>query len=77
MPAPKFFKNFSSKDSPKDSPDANPDTTHTKEIRTGTPTIVDPNIPQYSDSMKEAWSAANAELPRAHGAEKFLNNVGT
>jgi len=27
--------------------------------------------------MKEAWSAANAELPQAKGVEKFLNSVGT
>lgn len=79
MPTPKFFRKFSSKDSSKDSPDASPDATpkiHTKEIPAETPTIVDPDVPQYSDAMKEAWSAANVELPQARGAEKFLNNVG-
>jgi len=80
MPTPKFLRKFSSKESSNDSPDASPNTTPTiraEEIPPETPTIADPNVPQYSDAMKEAWSAANAELPRAHGAEKFLNNVGT
>ena len=79
MPAPKFFRKFSSKDSAEDSPDESPDatpTTRTKEIPPGNTAIADPNIPQYSDAMKEAWSAANTELPQAQGVEKFLNGVG-
>ena len=80
MPTPGFFKKFSSKGSSNDSPDASPDATPTirpGEIPPETPAIADPSVPQYSDAMKEAWSAANTELPRARGAEKFLNNVGT
>ena len=74
---PSFFKKFSSKDSPEDSPDEDPPTIHKKEICSEKDPIADPNVPQYSDAMKEAWSAANAELPQAQGAEKLLNRVGT
>ena len=79
MPTPKFFKKFS-KESPQDSPDASPDATpatHSREDPSETPAIADPDVPQYSDAIKEAWNAANAELPQAHGVEKFLNRVGT
>jgi hypothetical protein len=79
MPTPGFFSRFSSKDSSKDSPDASPDATPAvpaKEIPPETPTITDPDVPQYSDAIREAWSAANVELPQARGVEKFLNNVG-
>jgi len=79
MPTPKFFRKFSSKDSVEDSPDEGPNdtpTTCTKDIPPGKSAIVDPNVPQYSDAMKEAWSAANVELPQARGVEKFLNRVG-
>ena len=72
MPTPKFFKQFS-KDSSKDSPDASPDTTptiHLNKDPSKTPAVA----PQI---MKEAWDAAHAELPQAHGVEKFLNRVGT
>ena len=80
MPTSKFLRKFSSKESPNDSPDASPDATpkiRTEEIPPETPAIANPNVPQYSDAMKEAWSAANTELPQARGVEKFLNNVGT
>jgi len=75
MPTPKFFRKFSSKDSSEDSPDATP--TSVKKIPPEIQTVTDPNVPQYSDAMREAWSAANAELPQAQGVEKFLNRVGT
>ena len=74
---PSFLKKFSSKDSPEDSPDEDPPTINKKEIRSKKNLIADPNVPQYSDAMKEAWSAANAELPQAQGAERLLNRVGT
>jgi len=80
MPTPKFFRKFSSKDSVEDSPDEGPNdtpTTRTKDVPPGNSAIADPNVPQYSDAMKEAWSAANVELPQAQGVEKFLNSVGT
>jgi len=82
MPTPKFFKKFSSKDkdssgnSPAESPDATPKA-RTKEIPLEEAKIANPDVPQYSDTMKEAWSAAHAKLPQAQGAEKFLNKVGT
>ena len=78
MPTPKFFKKFSSKDSAEgdESPDATP-TTRTKDLPLEKTAIADPNVPQYSHAIKEAWSAANAELPQAQGVEKFLNRVGT
>ena len=70
---PKLFKRFS-KDSSKDSPDASPDATptiHSKEDPSETPAVADPDI------ISEAWDAAYAEPPQAHGVEKFLNRVGT
>jgi hypothetical protein len=70
-----IFELLSSKDSPDDSPDVI-STTRTKGVPPGKAVIADPDIPQYSDAMKEAWSAANAELPRAQGVEKFLNRIG-
>jgi hypothetical protein len=79
MSALKPFKEFSSKSSPEDSPGAgsNPTTKIiAKEIPPETPTIADPDVPQYSDDMKEARCAANVELPEARGVEKFLNRVG-
>jgi hypothetical protein len=79
MSALKPFKEFSSKSPPEDSPNASFDaTTETlmDEIPPGAPTIADPDAPQYSDAMKEAWRAANAELPKARGVEKFLNRIG-
>jgi len=48
----------------------------TDEIPPETLTIADPNVPRYPDAVKEAWDAANTELPQAHGVEKFLNSVG-
>ena len=74
---PSFLKKFSSKDSSEDSPDEDPPTINKKEIHSEKNLIADPNVPQYSDAMKEAWSAANAKLPQAQGAEKLLNRVGT
>ena len=78
MSALKPFE-FSLECPPEDSPNASSDaTTETlmEETSPGTPTIADPDVPQYSDAMKEAWRAANAELPEARGVEKFLNGIG-
>ena len=75
MPTPKFFRKFSSKGLSKVSPDASPEATLLTPPET--PATADQDAPQYSDAMKEAWSAANAELPQAQGMEKFLNSVGT
>ena len=80
MPAPKFFMKISSKGSSEDILDANPDATpsiRTEEMPPETSAIADLNAPKYSDAMNEAWNVANAELPQAHGVERFLNDVGT
>jgi len=79
MPTPKFLRRFSPKGSSGNAHHVDPGATPT--IRKGettpeTPTIADLNTPQYSDAMNEAWDAANAKLPQAHGLEKFLNSVG-
>ena len=39
-------------------------------------TTSDGPIPEYSDSLKNAWAAAHQDLPQSQGAERFLNNVG-
>jgi len=75
MPTPKFLRKFSSKGPSKDSPDDSPEATMLTPPET--PAIADQDVPQYSDAMKEAWRAANVELPQARGVEKFLNSVGT
>ena len=79
MSALKHFMEFSSKSPPEDSPNASFDATSEtlmEEIPPGTPIIADPDVPQYSDAMKEAWRAANTELPEVRGVEKFLNKIG-
>jgi len=71
MPTPKLFEKFSSKSSP---PDVSP---NAEDGASQNPTVASDNhIPGYSDGLKEAWTAAHQELPRAHGAEKFLNKIG-
>ena len=75
MPTPKFLRKFSSKGTSKGSPDPSPEATIPTPPET--PATADQDVPQYSDAMKEAWSAANVELPRAQGVEKLLNSVGT
>jgi hypothetical protein len=77
MPTPKFLRNLSSKDSAENVPNESPDTTLATRTGDVPPGKTDPNVPQYSDAIKEVWSAVNAELPRAQGVEKFLNSVGT
>ena len=32
--------------------------------------------PEYSDSLRDAWTAVHRELPQAKGTEKFLNKIG-
>jgi len=75
MPTPKFLRKFSPKGSSKNTPDANPEATIPTPPET--PATADQDVPRFSDAMKEAWSAANAELPQVQGVEKFLNSVGT
>jgi len=79
MPAPKLFKKFSSKSSASESsfvPDvpANDEKDDVPQITTVT---ADGPVPEYSDDLKEAWTAAHQELPQAQGAERFLNGIGT
>jgi len=80
MPTPKFLKKFSSEGSSENPPDESPNVTPmtlAKGVPSEKPAKAGPNVLQYSDAMKKAWSAANAELPQAQGVEKFLNKVGT
>ena len=79
MPVPKMFKSSSSKSNPSETsptPDVpadgpKKDAPQTVAVTTGGP------IPEYSDNLKEAWTATHRELPRAQGVEKFLNKIGT
>ena len=78
MPTPKVFKSFSSKSNPSET-SPTPDVLG-KEEKDGSPQTVTVNadgpIPEYSDSLKEAWMAAHREMPQAQGAEKALNKIG-
>ena len=33
-------------------------------------------VPEYSDSVMDAWTATNRVLPQAKGTEKILNKIG-
>ena len=79
MPRPKLFGRFSSKsnnssesNSVRDAPASD---RRGGALQTATVTSDGP-VPGYPDSLKEAWTAAHQELPRAQGAEKFLNKIG-
>lgn len=51
--------------------DKNDDASQTVAVASGS------DVPEYPDSLKEAWAVTHQEPPRVHGAEKFLNSVGT
>jgi hypothetical protein len=79
MPTFKSFRKLSSKGASEDPSNKGPDatlTSRTKDILLEKPAITGTDLPEYSDVMKEVWSAAKKELPQAHGAENFLNEVG-
>lgn len=80
MPVPKIFKRFSSKNALKSTRDGDlaPDVPASHEKDTSSKTLVMvPVVPTFPDNLKEAWAAANKEVPQAQGVEKFLNRVGT
>ena len=78
MSTPKLFKSFSSKSSSEASPV--PDHVQGNGKKDGSPKTVamtpDGPVPEYSDGLREAWMAAQRELPQAQGAEKVLNKIG-
>ena len=79
MPLPKIFKRFTSKKTPKANRDVNPapDVPKTQEKDASSKALVTAAVvPSFPDNLKEAWAAANKQLPQAKGAEKFLNRVG-
>ena len=79
MPLPKIFKRFTSKKTPKSNRGVNPapDVSKTQEKDTSSKALVTAAVvPSLPDHLREAWAAANKELPQAKGAEKLLNRVG-
>ena len=79
MPVPKIFKRFASKSTLKVTKDVSAvlDVSADDEKDASSKTLVmAATVPAYSDNLKEAWDAANKELPKAKGVEKFLNQVG-
>ena len=80
MPVPRIFKRFTRKTTSKASADVTtaPNVPANHEKDASSKTLVAPVVvPAFPDNLKEAWAAANKELPQARGAEKFLNRVGT
>ena len=78
MPTPKLFKKFSSKSNTSESspaPDVPADEEKVEFPQPVTATADGP-VPEYSDTLKDAWTAAHKELPQAQGTEKFLNKIG-
>lgn len=78
MPTPKLFKKFSSRSNASESSPA-PDVPANDEkgdLSQTAAVTTDGPVPEYSDSLKDAWTAAHKELPQAKGAEKFLNKIG-
>ena len=79
MPVPKIFKRFMSKKTPTGNQDVSPAPNVPKNQEKGASSkalVTAPVAPTFPDNLKEAWAAANKELPQAQGAEKFLNRVG-
>jgi hypothetical protein len=70
-----FKKSPSKKDTPDSSP-ANGIPVNDEEVPRATGQATDNGDSAYPDYLKEAWTAAHQELPRAHGAEKALNKIG-
>jgi hypothetical protein len=79
MPTPKLFGKFSSKSKNPSESSSAPDVPANDDKGDASQTDIvssDGPIPGYSDSLKEAWTAAHQELPQVQGAEKFLNKIG-
>ena len=78
MPTPKLFKNSPSESNnsseSSSAPDVPANANHgASQNLTATPAGP---VPEYSDSLKEAWTVAHPELPQVQGAEKLLNKIG-
>lgn len=79
MPLPKLLKKILSKRKASESspsPDVPAGDEKDTPSQTDTATADGP-VPEYSDSLTEAWAVAHQELPLAQGGEKFLNKIGT
>jgi len=78
MPVPKVFKKFASKSTLKAGGGAvtTPEVPANHEDALSTTLVMAAAVPTYPKNLTEAWSAAHKELPKAQGAEKFLNRVG-
>ncbi|KAF9644577.1 hypothetical protein BDM02DRAFT_928516 [Thelephora ganbajun] len=76
MPTPNLIKKFSKHDTSQSTsvPDVPADDKRDDVSQTVTITPSGP-IPGYSDTLKEAWTAAHQEQPQARGAEKLLNEI--
>ena len=77
MPVLKLFKKSSSKNNASETSPA-PDVPADDEKGDSPRAVVtmDGPTPEYSDSLKEAWSASHRELPQARGTDKLLNEIG-
>ena len=77
MPMPKLFGGTSSKGSAPEN-GSRADTSANDEEFVPQTTTVTSGIaaPEYSDSLRDAWTAAHRELPQAKGTEKILNKIG-
>ena len=76
MPTPKLFKKFSSKNGASESSPASDTTVNGEGVQETITATPEDAAPAYSDSLKEAWTAAHREPPKAGGAEKVLNKIG-
>ena len=79
MPVPKIFKRLASKSTLRTGQDvvAAPNVPADYEKGASSKSLVMAAVvPTYPDNLTEAWAAAHKELPKTHGAEKFLNRVG-
>jgi hypothetical protein len=77
MPMPKFFTGSSSRGHASEN-DSRTDTPANDNSEFASRTTITPGIaiPEYSDSLRDAWTAAHRELPQAKGTEKILNKIG-
>ena len=79
MPTPKLFKKLSSKSNSSESGTTPgvPADGEKVDFSRAVSVNADSPVPEYPESLKEAWAAAHKELPQTKGVEKFLNNIGT
>ncbi|KAF9781672.1 hypothetical protein BJ322DRAFT_1161455 [Thelephora terrestris] len=77
MPTLKLFKKSHSKsNASQEHPAPDVPANDKEDVPRPITTTSDDAVPEYSDSLKEAWAAAHRDLPKAQGAEKLLNTIG-